>query len=47
VVAYHYDGFFRPMDTIKDRQSLEALHESGKAPWVVSSLPAVGEPAHG
>ncbi len=21
------------MDTIKDRQSLETLHESGEAPW--------------
>ena len=21
------------MDTIKDRQRLETLHESGKAPW--------------
>jgi glucose-1-phosphate cytidylyltransferase len=47
VIAYRYDGFFRPMDTIKDRQSLEALHESGNAPWVVSNLPAVGEPARG
>jgi glucose-1-phosphate cytidylyltransferase len=30
---YRYDGFFGPMDTIKDRQRLEALHESGEAPW--------------
>ncbi len=34
--AYTYDGFFGPMDTIKDRQRLEALHESGQAPWRVS-----------
>ena len=33
VVAYPYEGFFGPMDTIKDRQRLEALHESGGAPW--------------
>ncbi len=33
LLAYTYDGFFRPMDTIKDRQVLEALHESGDAPW--------------
>jgi len=31
--AYTYDGFFGPMDTIKDRQRLEALYESGTAPW--------------
>ena len=33
VVAFAYEGFFGPMDTIKDRQRLEALHESGRAPW--------------
>ena len=33
LVAYPYDGFFGPMDTIKDRQRLEILHESGQAPW--------------
>jgi glucose-1-phosphate cytidylyltransferase len=33
LVAYPYEGFFGPMDTIKDRQRLETLHESGKAPW--------------
>jgi glucose-1-phosphate cytidylyltransferase len=33
LVAYSWDGFFGPMDTIKDRQRLEALHESGAAPW--------------
>jgi glucose-1-phosphate cytidylyltransferase len=35
LVAYAYDGFFGPMDTIKDRQRLEALDESGAAPWRV------------
>jgi glucose-1-phosphate cytidylyltransferase len=34
VIAHRYDGFFGPMDTIKDRQNLELLHESGKAPWI-------------
>jgi len=33
LVAYSYDGFFGPMDTIKDRQRLETLHETGQAPW--------------
>jgi glucose-1-phosphate cytidylyltransferase len=33
LVAYPYEGFFRAMDTIKDRQSLESLNESGEAPW--------------
>ena len=33
LVAYPYEGFFGPMDTIKDRQRLESMHESGQAPW--------------
>jgi len=37
LVAHRYDGFFGPMDTIKDRQRLEALDESGAAPWRVAA----------
>jgi glucose-1-phosphate cytidylyltransferase len=33
LLAYRYEGFWEPMDTIKDKQRLEALAESGKAPW--------------
>ena len=33
--AVLYDGFFGPMDTIKDRQRLETLLESGEPPWQV------------
>jgi glucose-1-phosphate cytidylyltransferase len=42
LIAYPYDGFFQAMDTIKDRQSLENLHESGQAPW--RRVPDVGLP---
>ncbi len=42
LIAYPYDGFFQAMDTIKDRQSLENLHESGQAPW--RRVPPVGVP---
>jgi len=38
LVAYTYDGFFGPMDTIKDRQRLEALDETGTAPWRMVDL---------
>ncbi len=47
LVAYPYDGFFGPMDTIKDRQRLEALHESGHAPWLKVGLPARATGVHG
>lgn len=31
--AYRYDGFWAPMDTLKERLELEELLKSGKAPW--------------
>jgi glucose-1-phosphate cytidylyltransferase len=33
VLAHRHDGFWSPMDTLKDQQWLENLHESGDAPW--------------
>jgi glucose-1-phosphate cytidylyltransferase len=33
LLAYPYDGFWQPMDTLKDHQHLESLWESGTAPW--------------
>ena len=47
LLAYPYDGFFGPMDTIKDRQRLEALHESGKAPWRLSVPDVAPSPSGG
>jgi glucose-1-phosphate cytidylyltransferase len=47
VLAYEYNGFFGPMDTIKDRQRLEALHESGSAPWVAATNRSVVKPTIG
>ena len=33
IVAFKHDGFWQPMDTLRDKQQLEALWESGTAPW--------------
>jgi glucose-1-phosphate cytidylyltransferase len=44
VVAHEYDGFFGPMDTIKDRQRLEAMDESGRAPWRLVGREAAAAP---
>ena len=33
--AFHHNGFWQPMDTLKDKMLLEALWEKGKAPWKV------------
>lgn len=31
--AFRHDGFWQPMDTVRERTVLEALWSSGKAPW--------------
>ena len=33
LVAFKHDGFWQPMDTLRDKQALEAFWASGKAPW--------------
>ncbi|MEO1148097.1 MAG: glucose-1-phosphate cytidylyltransferase [Cyanobacteria bacterium J06638_22] len=31
--AYKHDGFWQPMDTLKDKNSLEKMWKAGMAPW--------------
>ena len=31
--AYRHEGFWACMDTLRDRESLEKIYESGRAPW--------------
>jgi glucose-1-phosphate cytidylyltransferase len=33
--AFQHDGFWQPMDTVRDRTYLEELWSSGRAPWKV------------
>lgn len=33
LAAFRHDGFWQPMDTLRDKQALESLWESGEAPW--------------
>jgi len=33
--AFHHRGFWQPMDTLREKQMLESLWDSGKAPWKV------------
>lgn len=33
--AWRHHGFWQPMDTLRDKQKLEALWESGTAPWKI------------
>jgi glucose-1-phosphate cytidylyltransferase len=32
--CYFHDGFWQPMDTLRDKRLLEDLWESGRAPWM-------------
>jgi glucose-1-phosphate cytidylyltransferase len=33
LMAYEHHGFWQPMDTLRDKNYLEELWASGKAPW--------------
>ncbi len=35
--AFHHDGFWQPMDTLREKNYLEQLWADGKAPWRVWS----------
>ena len=37
LAAFQHHGFWQPMDTLRDKQNLEELWQSGKAPWKVWS----------
>jgi glucose-1-phosphate cytidylyltransferase len=33
MMAYRHEGFWQPMDTLREKQLLEELWQSGRAPW--------------
>ncbi len=35
VMAFRHDGFWQPMDTLREKHMLEDLWDSGRAPWKV------------
>jgi glucose-1-phosphate cytidylyltransferase len=35
LAAYHHEGFWRPMDTLRDKNYLESLYSAKAAPWKV------------
>lgn len=42
LLAHRYEGFWAPMDTLKDKQTLEMLAEGGAPPWAVWETKARG-----
>ena len=47
LVAYPYDGFWAPLDTLKDKHNLEALIQTGQPPWAVWNSGHHAEPDAG
>lgn len=45
VLGYRYDGFWAPMDTLRDWQNLEQHVQSGHMPWAVWQEPPADGPA--
>ena len=42
LLAFKHEGFWRPMDTLKDKEVLEDMVEQGRTPWRLSErVPAV------
>ena len=42
LLAFRHEGFWRPMDTLKDKEVLEDLVEQGRVPWRIdAAAPAV------
>lgn len=37
IAAYQHDGFWRPVETLRDKVELENLWNAGMAPWKVWS----------
>ncbi|MFM7583973.1 MAG: glucose-1-phosphate cytidylyltransferase [Caldilinea sp.] len=36
LMAYRHTGYWQPMDTLREKQQLQELWQSGRAPWQVS-----------
>jgi glucose-1-phosphate cytidylyltransferase len=44
LLAHRYEGFWAPMDTLKDKQQLESMLDRGNGPWRVWEQPSVASP---
>jgi glucose-1-phosphate cytidylyltransferase len=40
LASYRHDGFWQPMDTLRDKQHLQALWDAGRAPWATATRAA-------
>jgi len=35
LMSYHHKGFWQPMDTLREKNQLERLWQTGHAPWKI------------
>ena len=40
LMAFKHEGFWRPMDTLKDKEVLEDMVQQGKMPWRIRGIAA-------
>jgi glucose-1-phosphate cytidylyltransferase len=45
LMAFRHHGYFQPMDTLREKQMLDELWRSGKAPWSAAALAGRSAPA--
>ncbi|HKN43877.1 MAG TPA: hypothetical protein VJW23_08120, partial [Propionibacteriaceae bacterium] len=45
--AVRFDGFWAPMDTLKEWAALEDMHRTGHRPWALWERSGNGHAAHG
>jgi glucose-1-phosphate cytidylyltransferase len=38
LMAFRHEGFWQPMDTLREKQILESLCASGEAPWLATRV---------
>ncbi len=43
LMAYRHEGFWQPMDTLREKELLESLWQSGGAPWKIEKRPVSAE----
>ena len=40
LIAYRYEGFWKSMDTFKDKQQFDEMQSNGETPWELWKMPS-------
>ena len=44
LLAFKHEGFWRPMDTLKDKEVLEDMVDQGSMPWRLGTATQIAAP---